>query len=112
MSDSKMITLLNTSIITEDGYYWRRATTLDQVIAMLAEEGFFVQSAIGHKSTADILTELLGIPVEVNRMQYRQQAEDVAIVFQLNERPEEGKILSREEIEEIGYSFKVLYRVN
>lgn len=35
---------------------------------------------------------------------------EIAIVFKLKGRPEEGKILTIQEIEEIGYEFGVLIR--
>jgi len=54
------------------------------------------------------LTELLEVPVEMNRINYRQEPGDIAVVFKLNTRPPEGWILTREEIEAIGYSFGFL----
>lgn len=65
-------------------------------------------SAIGHQSTADILTELLDMPIPMNRILFQQEPGQKAICFKLKGRPEEGKILSREEIEQIGYEFKLL----
>ncbi|MCL2869812.1 YddF family protein, partial [Candidatus Saccharibacteria bacterium] len=67
-------------------------------------------SAVGHESTAQVLTTLLGITVPMNRIQFRQAAGQVALVFKLNGRPEEGKVLTAEEIETIGYSFQKLTR--
>jgi hypothetical protein len=68
-------------------------------------------SAIGHESTAQILSDLLGIDVPVNRIQFAQQEEQTALVFKLQGRPPEGKILTREEIETIGYKFQILRRI-
>ena len=39
-----------------------------------------------------------------------QQPGQVALVFKLNGRPPEGKILTSKEIEEIVYSFKTMTR--
>lgn len=116
-----MITLLNTSILTDHGTYNYKEITLDKAKDILLEsvnpmigdpgriEGW--QSAIGHESTAQIMSELLGREIPVNRMQYKQQVGDRAIVFKLKGRPPEGKILSAEEIEEIGYSWGLLERL-
>ena len=108
MENNYPIALLNTSIATIDGTYTLETITLDQAKELI--EGKETVSAIGHASTAQILTELLGIDVPVNRIQFEQQAGQVALVFKLNGRPLEGKILSREEIESIGYKFQILRR--
>jgi len=44
----------------------------------------------------------------VNIIQYEQKTGDTAIVFKLRSKTLEGKILTREEIEEIGYEFYFL----
>lgn len=62
-------------------------------------------SAIGHQSTADILSEILGIEIPYNRITVNLKDKDEVIVFKLKKRPPEGKILTKEEIEEIGYEF-------
>jgi hypothetical protein len=108
MENNYPIALLNTSIATIDGTYTLETIALDQAKELI--EGKETVSAIGHASTAQILTELLGIDVPVNRIQFEQQAGQVALVFKLNGRPLEGKILSREEIESIGYKFQILRR--
>lgn len=103
------IALLNTSIATADGDYNLTTITLDKAKNLI--QGREILSAIGHESTAQILSELLGIDVPVNRIAFEQQPGQSAIVFKLNGRPPEGKILSRQEIEEFGYSFKLLHRL-
>lgn len=104
-----MITILNTSIVTDYGTFEYCPSSLNEVKALLAEQPY--QSAVGHASTAQIISELTGFNVPVNRMEYRQQVGDTAIVFKLNGRPPEGVILSKEQLEEIGFSFGLLHRV-
>lgn len=104
-----MITILNTSILTDFGHYSFEQISLKQAKVIASENE--VLSAVGHQSTADILTSLLEIDVPMNRINYKQQAGDTALVFKLNGRPEEGKILSIDEIEAIGYSFGKLVRI-
>jgi hypothetical protein len=103
------LALLNTSIITADGAFTLQTVTLHEALELLSEASN-VDSAIGHTSTAQILTELLGQEVAVNRQQFRQEIGQSALVFKLKGRPEEGQILTREEIEKIGYELKVLTR--
>lgn len=104
-----MLTILNTSILTSYGTFEYGSMTLDEVKAAIKEEGF--QSAVGHQSTCDVLTSLLGQEIPLNRIQYSQQPGQRALVFKLKGRPEEGKILTAQEIEEIGYEFGMLVRL-
>ena len=103
------ITILNTGILTAYGTFEFVSTTLNEAQKLVRENEF--QSAIGHQSTAEILMELLGIEIEVNRIEYSQQIGESALVFKLRSRPPEGKILNCEEIEKIGYDFGILKRL-
>lgn len=102
------VALLNTSIITADGEYSLQGISLEKAREIVA--GVALDSAIGHESTAQIMSELLGVDVPVNRQMFAQQVRQIALVFKLNGRAPEGVILNREQIEEIGYSFKLLTR--
>lgn len=106
----KKIALLNTSIITTAGAYVLTDITLDQARDLIAENADNLDSAIGHQSTAEIMTTLLGQDIQVNRQMFVQEVGQTALVFKLNGRPEEGKILTAEEIEKIGYKFQTLIR--
>lgn len=104
-----MITILNTSILTNFGAYNYHSISLLDAQQIVENNPF--QSAIGHQATADILTSLLGVTVPMNRIQYSQQQGDTALVFKLKGRAEEGKILTVAEIEEMGYEFGLLKRL-
>jgi hypothetical protein len=109
------LTLLNTSILSGYGTYVYKPISLDEARELAREfqrQGKTVQSAVGHESTADLLSTLLGFTVPVNRMEFKQSLDDIALVFKLNKRPPEGRILTRDEIEEIGYEFGLLSRVS
>lgn len=103
------VTILNTSILTNFGSYNYEPLTLEESKSMI-KEGF--ESAVGHQSTCDILSSLLKKEVKMNRIQYSQGVGDVALVFKLRGRPEEGKILSSRDIENIGYDFGLLTRLS
>ena len=105
-----MITILNTSILTQFGSYDYEPLTLEESKKLLSENNFDFQSAVGHQSTCDVLTTLLKVDISLNRIQYSQQVGDIALVFKLKGRPEEGKILSVKNIEQIGYEFGKLTR--
>ena len=103
------VTILNTSILTAEGQFDFRKIDLSTAQYLITENEF--QSAIGHQSTADILTSLLNIEVKLNRINYKQEQGEIALVFKLRGRPEEGKILTKEEIELIGYEFYILTKM-
>jgi len=102
------LAVLNTSIVTADGTYTLESITPDQAIQLAAAAD--LDSAVGHESTAQILSTILGLEVPVNRQMFAQEPGQRALIFKLNGRPEPGKELSRQELEEIGFSFKLLTR--
>ena len=57
------------------------------------------------------MTELLGVKISFNRIQFKQEVTQIAIVFKLNERPIEGAVLSKGEIIKVGYSLKLMERL-
>jgi hypothetical protein len=75
--------------------------------------GFEVVSAIGHKSTAEILSRILGFEVSAQRIGVELDRGDAAIAFALDFRLPEGKVLTEEElmkiIEEQRYSFYIIH---
>lgn len=107
----RRIVFFNCSIMTDTGVFVKEKTFLRKVKKIM-EKTKNIESAIGHESTAEILTELTGRKIPVRRVKYVQQTfpEEMAIVFQLRSRPDEGKILTREEIEETGYDFYTVKR--
>lgn len=111
LPDDLPLALLNTSILTTSGTYQLDDITLDQARETIANS-YKVDSAIGHQSTAEIMTTLLDTEVAVNRQMFVQQVGQKALVFKLNGRPQEGKILTIDEINEIGYKFQLLTRIS
>ena len=65
----------------------------------LLSQGF--ESAIGHESTAKLLSQLLGVEVHAKRIMVTLESSTILIVFQLLERLPEGKVLSLEEIKQL-----------
>nr|DAP82552.1 MAG TPA: hypothetical protein [Caudoviricetes sp.] len=104
------LAVLNTSILTTEGTFTLKDITLEEARNLVTENE--ILSAVGHQSTADILTTLLGTEVPMNRIQFAQETGQKALVFKLNGRPEEGKILTAEEIEAIGYKFQLLTKIS
>lgn len=103
------IGVLNTSILTNDGQYTLETVSLEEARALVA--GAELDSAVGHQSTADLLTSLLGVTVEVNRQEFSQQPGQLALVFKLNARGVKPDMTQAELLEK-GYTLKKLVRVD
>jgi len=103
------IALFNGTVATTNGLYSINDIDIDTARKYVEENGFI--SAIGHEATAEIMSRLLGQNIPMNRIQFHQQVGQKAIVFKLNERPIEGAVLNKEEVESIGYSLKIMERL-
>ena len=73
-----------------------RTVSLEEVREVLKSTPF--TSAVGHESTASVLTLLTGVSTPVNRVAIKLAAGDKLIVFQLQVRLQEGQVLSAEEV--------------
>lgn len=104
------LAILNTSILTAPGTY--KLTDIDVDTARMLVRTREIDSAVGHQSAAEIMTTLLNKEIPVNRQMFSQQPGQQALVFKLNGRPQEGKILTADEIEQIGYKFQLLERID
>ncbi len=103
------IVFLNGTVATTNGVYRISDIDFDTARELVKESPYI--SAIGHEGTAEIMTELLGVEIYFNRIQFKQEVNQIAIVFKLNERPIEGAILSKRELIEVGYSLKLMERL-
>jgi len=75
-------------------------------IKQMIQNGF--ESAIGHESTAKLLSQLLNVNVLVNRREIKLKHGDKLIVFQLMQRLQEGKILNEQELQQIPFRFLIV----
>ena len=72
-----------------------------EFINFVKSRGIEVVSIVGHKSTADLLTRLLGVNVPTNRISYSMSTKDIMLVFTVPFRLPEGKVLSNNELEAV-----------
>ncbi|MGQ9896721.1 MAG: STIV orfB116 family protein [Acidobacteriota bacterium] len=111
---SRRLLFLNASILTAYGVYRYELVTLDrarQIIAEFRQSGCNLYSAVGHRSTAALMTRLLGVDIPFNRVAVEQLVGESAIVLCLNCRPPEGMVLSLADIEAIGYELGLMTRL-
>ncbi|MGB9806715.1 MAG: STIV orfB116 family protein [Thermoproteota archaeon] len=78
-----------------------RRISVQKAKEIIAKKGFI--SAVEHEATAKLLTELLGVEVPVNRIQVKMTHGDKGIHFALKTRIPEGKVLTLDELKQIGY---------
>ncbi|SET09579.1 protein of unknown function [Natronincola peptidivorans] len=108
-SKKQPVALFNGTVVTTNGVYRISDITIDEAKELIKEYGYI--SAIGHEATAEAMSDLLEVSVTMNRIQFYQGIGQKAIVLKLNIRPAEGAILNRPEIESIGYSLKLMERL-
>jgi len=103
-----MIYLMSTTVIPSGSFgCWEiQSISSDEVAGVLQEKDFV--SAIGHESTAKFMSEILGQPVEFNRLSVVPIPGDTFYCFKLDRRPPEGAILDRAELENLGASWAVM----
>lgn len=100
--------ILNSPILTDFGEYRYSKISVEEAKTLL--NGGFI-SAVGHQATAEVLSSLLGIQIPAQRIMVKMGVGDKALIFAMAQRLPEGKVLSRDEIEEIGYTLGLLERV-
>ncbi len=110
LAKKEVIGILNTSILTTAGEYKLENISLDEAKELICDCD--IDSAVGHEATAQFMTRLLGKEIPAKRQVFQQKVDQRCLVFKLRGRPAEGKILSADEIEEIGYDFQLLTREN
>lgn len=100
-----MLYVLNSLIVPvspkEEHQITIRACSWNEASALLRSSP--VVSAVGHSATAAALSTILGVPIKENRIAVRMVKGDKAIHLVLSARLPEGKVLSRDELEGIGY---------
>jgi hypothetical protein len=103
ISNAFSLSMISNSSSSEEVVIRVKEVTLEEVKNDLYLSNFI--SAVGHQSTAEVLTTLLEIPISVNRITISLKKGDVLYVFQLLARLPEGQILKTEEIKALPYKF-------
>jgi Domain of unknown function (DUF1874) len=100
--------LINSPVLPNYGKYDFSPLTVEQA-NMRLNTGFI--SAIGHDTTAKLLTHVLAQAIRVNRIQINLQVNDIAIVFRLTQRLPEGKLLTEAELFAMPFELGLLTRL-
>ncbi len=103
-----VITLLNSPVITNDGTYRYSTISVAEARRLVAAEGW--SSAISHIDTAAIISTELGIDCRPNKVLWRQNVGDRAIVFRATPHRGETTSRTRGQIQLEGYTWGLLER--
>jgi len=95
LTNSFTLSMISPSLLAEGAIIKASPISLGEVKALL-KEGFV--SAVGHESTAKVLSVLLGTEVPFNRAQISIKEGDVIVSFQFLIRLPEGKVLGEDEV--------------
>ena len=100
--------LMSTPVLVVDGTYRFSSISIAEAKEIL-KDGFV--SAVGHQSSAEMLSDLLELPVPMSRITLGEehfQRGQKAVVLKLLRRPPEGAILDITQVKECGFAFKLL----
>jgi len=102
------LAVLNAPVVTTVGKYVTWGIPIES--ARLLANSMTIQTHVGHEATAKTLSRLLEVPIEFSREELTQQVGQMALVFKLKQRTPEGVVLSKQDLEKIGYKFWIMYR--
>lgn len=102
--------VLNSPRLTAFGT-WRYEGPLDLAAARDFVDRAPFASAVGHESTARVMSRLLGIDIACRRVTVAMQQGDQALVLHLAERPPEGVVLGEGELDALPLAFGRLVRL-
>lgn len=104
-----MLYIFNTTIIPNEGLFFNEKINIETAISLVRSNGY--TSAVGHQATAELLSTLLGVKVEMNRMNAKIDQGDMALCFKLKTRLEEGVVLDSEKLASLEYEFYLIERL-
>lgn len=105
------IVFCNSPYMAGYGAFRHTEISLSEAEHLVSECGDNWLSAIGHESTAQLLSELFGKQIPINRIDYQYQTGDVQLILRLKKRQPEGSVLNREALDKVGYSFSIIEAV-
>jgi len=101
--------VMNTTIIPNDGLFHLKTISEMEAKHWIATKKWI--SAVGHPATARVISDLLDVNVPADRIQVTFEPGDEALVFKLDTRLPEGKVLTVEELQDLPFSWKILKRI-
>ena len=101
--------ILNTPVLTDYGLWQYSGPVSIEQAKEILRQGF--SSAVGHQSSADFLSRLLGMEIPMNRVPIKMKPGDKALILNLKVRLQENQILTRSsELEQLPFELGILER--
>lgn len=101
--------VMNSPVLTAYGYFRFQGILEHEAIEWL-EKGEW-ESAVGHESTATLMTERLGIPISFRRQTIRMLRGDEALVLRIMSRLPQGTRLTLFEMSRISCEYGLISRI-
>lgn len=101
-----LLTAFSLNMIELPAYVRFQEVSEDDVKFHLQQMKFI--SAAAHESTAELLSERLGVEIQFNRIDIQLKHGDEAFIAQFP-RPKEGQVYSEEEIRDLSLKFVHVY---
>lgn len=105
-----IVYILNSPVLTSYGQWEFLGPISLEASRALISNGYV--SAIGHASTAMLLSDILGVEVRHARQAISMSPGDEALVFRLHQRLEEYEIVPEEELKTKPFEFGKLRRLS
>ena len=112
MTGTPRLLLLGSATVAAEGDYRYRVVADQDAIALVRAHAGSVASRIGHAPTASLLTEILGLPVQVDRSSSRQDVGETAVVVRPRSRVPRVGELRRDELIAVGLEWGLLERIS
>ncbi len=103
------IGIFNGTVVTTDGLYRIRQISIEEAKQLVASR--VIESAVGHLAAAELLSDILAVTITENRVQFIQQPGQLAIALKLNIRPQEGAVLTMHEMLSVGFTLRLIERL-
>lgn len=103
-----MLYLMNASVIPagSDGIW--ETVTIETESARMNLRRFEWVSAVGHESSAQVMSKALRVEIPCNRIQVSPEPGDRLLCFKLNGRAPEGVVLNEGQLLELGFSWNLM----
>ena len=103
-----MFYLMNASVIPagSDGIW--EAVSIETESVRMSLQRFEWVSAVGHESSAQVMSKALRVEIPCNRIQVSPEPGDRLLCFKLNGRAPEGVVLNESQLLEIGFSWTLM----
>lgn len=105
------LALLNSTVLTSNGSFKIKDITLEEARQLVQNNKNNILNCIGHEATANTLTKLLNLDIKYERNSLIQEKGQLALVLKLNGRVPENTILTEAEMENMGYTLKLLEKI-